>query len=66
LSVRYDRVTIRMEYTEDFSSPAPGRPGADHITWAFVVTPDKLDRIRTLVAWNHEDTPKDMTGYMGL
>jgi len=56
VGIRYDRVTIRMEFSDDFSSPAPGMSPRNEVTWAFVVTDKMAERIRTLVKWNWEDS----------
>lgn len=57
MSRRYDRIAISMEYSEDFSSPAPGMQGRRNVTWAFLPIAEKEERLRTLYRWYEEDNP---------
>jgi hypothetical protein len=59
MSLRYDRVTISMEYSADFSAPAPGMQGRRNVTWAFLPIDKKAERLATLLRWNAEDAAED-------
>lgn len=59
MSIRYDKVTIHMEYSEDFSAPAPGMQGRRNVTWAFLPIDKKAERIATLIRWNAEDVAEE-------
>lgn len=56
MSRRYDKIVVRMEYTEDFSSAAPGMwAGGKHLSWQFLPLDTREERIATLLRWWHED-----------
>lgn len=57
MSVRYDRIAIRMEYTDDFGS-LPSSKSA--VTWQFLPIDKREARLAILLKWWHEDnTPAE-------
>ena len=52
MSVRYDRVSIRMDYSEDFG---PANPRNANVSWQFLPIDKRQERLATLLRWWHED-----------
>ena len=59
MSRRYDKVTIRVDYTEDFAPVAAGKwAGGLNISWQFLPIDTREERLATLLRWwNEDNTP---------
>jgi len=61
VSRRYDRVSIRMDYSEDFAPVANGTWGGGlNLSWQFLPIDKREDRLAVLLRWWTEDnTPAE-------
>lgn len=56
MSRRYDRIAIRMDYSEDFAPVASGTWGGGlNLSWQFIPIDKREERLQTLIRWWHED-----------
>ncbi len=58
MSRRYDKVSIRLDYTEDFAPVAAGQwAGGLNLSWQFLPIDTREERLAILLKWWREDHP---------
>lgn len=62
MGLRYDKVSLRLDYTDDFSAAAPGMwAGGKHLSWQFLPIDKREERLITLLRWwNEDNTPESV------